>query len=565
MPRSKVKIVPLGGVGEIGKNMLVLEYGDDIVIVDAGLKFPEEEMLGIDFIIPDISYLLEKRDKIRGIVITHGHEDHIGALPYVLPELNVPVYSTKLTNGLIRVKLKERGIPRRFAGDEVYRGALHDADLRLIEEGELLSLGAFDIELFRVNHSIPDAVGLIIHTPVGMIVHSGDFKFDATPIEALPTDLLKLAQLGRSNVLAFFCDCVRVELPGHTPSESVVGDTFEAVMSEAKGRVIITTFASNISRIQQAIFTAQNHNRKVAIVGRSLESNVNVAHELGFLTIPSETLVSVGDTKHMRNEEIVYITTGSQGEPTSVLSRIANNDHKQIRIVPGDTVIISATPVPGNEETVARTIDNLFKLGAHVVYDAIMTVHVSGHASREELKEMLQLVQPRYCVPLHGEYRHMVLFRDVALEVGISADNVLLAEVGDVLEFGRDSGRVSRRISVGSILVDGVMFGEEAQVVLRDRQHLSRDGVVIAAVTLDRQSGSLVAGPDIVSRGFIYMRESDELIEKAKEQVRRAVDHHNGGQVEYGFAVQKIKESLGKFIFDQTRRRPMILPVVTEI
>lgn len=552
MPKNNVKVVPLGGTGEIGKNMLVVESRDDIVVVDAGLKFPEEEMLGIDFIIPDISYLLEKKEKVRGIVITHGHEDHIGALPYILPDLHVPIYSTRLTNGLIKVKLRERGL-------------LGEADLHIVEPGDVFVFGSLTVELFRVNHSIPDAVGLIIQTPAGLIVHSGDFKFDRTPVQGAPTDLDKLAALGRSDVLALFCDCVRVELQGYTPSERVVGDTFDAVMSRARGRVIITTFASNISRIQQAIYTAHSHGRKVAIIGRSLENNVGVAVELGFLKVPDGTLVNLAETKNLRSDQIVYITTGSQGEPTSVLSRIAINDHKQIHIIPGDTVILSATPVPGNEETVSKTIDNLFKLGANVVYDAIMTVHVSGHASREELKLMLELVKPKYCVPLHGEYRHMVLFRDLACEAGIDPDRVLLAEVGDVLEFGKDSGHIARRVPVGSVLVDGVMVGEVAQVVLRDRQHLSRDGVVIVVVALDRQSGMLVAGPDIISRGFVYMREADELIEKAKEQVRRAIAGRNGSQVEYGFAVQKIKESLGKFIFNKTHRRPMILPVVTEL
>ncbi|MBI2955667.1 MAG: ribonuclease J [Chloroflexi bacterium] len=552
MSKNKVKIIPLGGAGEIGKNMLVVECRDDIVVIDAGLKFPNEEMLGIDFIIPDISYLLERKDRVRGIVITHGHEDHIGALPYILPELKVPVYSTRLTNGIIKVKLKERGL-------------LHDTDLHCVEPGDVLSFGSIEVVFFRVNHSIPDAVGLIMNTPAGLIVHTGDFKFDKTPIEAPPTDFDQLVNLGLSNVVALFCDCVRVELHGSTPSERIVGDTFDAVMSDATGRVIITTFASNISRIQQAIYTAHNHGRKVAIIGRSLESNVNVAIDLGFLVVPDDTLISLAQAKNLRNDQVVFITTGSQGEPTSVLSRIATNDHKQIRLVPGDTVIISATPVPGNEETVSRTIDNLFRLGAKVVYDAIMTVHVSGHASRDELKLMLQLVQPQYCIPLHGEYRHMVLFREMAGEAGIAPEQVLLAEVGDILEFNQGSGRIARRVQVGSVLVDGVMVGEVARVVLRDRQHLSRDGVVIVVVALDRQSGELVSGPDIVSRGFVYMREADELIEKAKENVRRAIVSRNGSELEYGFAVQKIKESLGKFIFDKTRRRPMILTVVTEI
>ncbi len=553
MSKKKVKIIPLGGVGEVGKNMLLVEHHDEIVIVDAGLKFPKEDMHGIDFIIPDISYLSDKKDRIRGIILTHGHEDHVGALPYLLPKLGAPIYCTSLTHGLVSVKLKERGL-------------LQNAEFHIVEPNDTISLGHFEIEFFGVNHSIPGAVGLILRTPAGTIVHTGDFKLDGASTNGSAAGYDKLVELGRrGDVLALLCDCVRVELPGRTPPERVVAETFEKVVSAAAGRVIITTFASNVSRIQLVIDTAQRHDRKVAIVGRSLEKNVEVATQLGFLKVPEGGMVTVNQARNLPPEKTILITTGSQGEPTSVLSRIATNDHSRIRILPGDTVIISATPVPGNEETVARTIDNLFKLGATVIYDAIMMVHVSGHASRDELSQILKLVQPRYCVPLHGEYRHMVLFKQLAQEAGISAANVLLSEVGDVIEFGEDYGRITRRIPVGSVLVDGVVIGETAEVVLRDRQHLAKDGIVIVVVALDSLTGRILAGPDIASRGFAYMRDLDELTEKARLAIRDALEIVPSAEVEYGLVVQKIKDTLGKFIFDHTRRRPMILPVVTEM
>ncbi|MCL5959080.1 MAG: ribonuclease J [Chloroflexi bacterium] len=484
--------------------------------------------------------------------MTHGHEDHVGALPYLLADLNVPIYCTTLTHGLVSVKLKERGL-------------LRDAELHIVKPEDRIKLGHFEIEFFRVSHSIPDAVGLIMHTPAGIIVHTGDFKFDGAPVGSSITDYDKLVDLGRRDVLALLCDCVRVELPGRTPPERVVGETFDKVVSSATGRVIITTFASNVSRIQQVIDTACKYNRKVAVVGRSLEKNVEVAGQLGFLTVSDGTLVTVNQARSLPPEEVILITTGSQGEPTSVLSRIATNGHHRIRIIPGDTVIISATPVPGNEETVARTIDNLFKLGASVIYDAIMMVHVSGHASRDELSQMLGLVQPRYCVPLHGEYRHMVLFKRLAEEAGIPAANVIISEVGDVIEFGEDYGRLAHRIPVGEVLVDGVVMGEAAQDVLKDRQHLSKEGIVIVVVALDRRDGHIVSGPDIVSRGFVYLRESDAMMEEAQQVIRKALESAPDDLLEYGFAVQCIKNALGKFIFERTRRRPMILPVVTEL
>ncbi|MCL5074590.1 MAG: ribonuclease J [Chloroflexi bacterium] len=552
MARNRVKIIPLGGVDEVGKNMLVVEYKNDLLIIDAGLKFPEEEMLGIDLVIPDTTYLEAKKDKIRAILITHGHEDHAGALPYILSRFEAPIYSTKLTQGLISVKLKEYGL----AGV---------VDQRLIEPGDVLHLGSFEVEFFHVSHSIPDGVGLIIRTPAGTIVHSGDFKFDQTPVDGLLTDFRKLAEVGSQGVLVLLCDCIRVERPGYTPSEHLVGDAFDTILYQAPGRVIITTFASNISRLQQVLDTAWKHGRRVAVVGRSLETSVSVATELGYLIDRDGTLVSLETVRRLPPERVILLTTGSQGEPTSALSRIASNEHPQIRIIPGDTVIISASPIPGNEETVARTIDNLFKRGAEVIYGEMKTVHVSGHASQEELKLMLNLLQPHFCVPIHGEYRHMSLFRKLAEEVGIPESNVLLPEIGQVLEFGDHFGRIAGKVPAGSVLVDGLTVGGISEIILRDRQHLSRDGVVIAVVALDKQTGKIVAGPDLISRGFLLRRDAEGLFDAAQEQVRWTLDQGARGGVEYGFIVQKIKEVLSQFLFERTGRRPMILPVVTEV
>ncbi|MGQ9674990.1 MAG: ribonuclease J [Chloroflexota bacterium] len=552
MAAPTIRIIPLGGIGEVGKNMLVVECGDDIIVIDAGLKFPEEEMLGVDLVIPDTSYLLENRHRVRGIIITHGHEDHVGALPYIVSDLDAPIYSTSLTRGLIAVKLREHRL-------------VDEARLNLVEPGELLRLGAFTVEFMPVNHSIPDGVALVVDTPVGRLLHTGDFKFDSSPVGGQPTDLAKLAELGSRGVLALLSDCIRVERPGYTPSERVVGETFDAIMREATGRVIITTFASNISRIQQAIDVAHRYGRKVAVVGRSLASNLSVAKDLGYLQPPADTVLRLDQVRRLPHDKTVFITTGSQGEPTSVLSRIANDDHRQIRITSGDTVVLAATPVPGNEETVARTIDNLLRLGAEVVYEAVMTVHVSGHASREELRKMIQLVQPRFCMPLHGEYRHMVLYRKLAKETGVPAKNVMLASTGDVIEFTADSMAKVGTVPAGSVLVDGLKAGEIGEVVLRQRRQLARDGVVIAVVAFDRVTGQLVAGPDIVSRGFVEDETADWLMSEAREELRQAIGGSSRASLEPSYVTQKIKETLGIFLYRQTRRRPMILPVVTEV
>ena len=549
MAKQRLKSIPLGGIGEIGKNMWVVEFEDDIIVIDCGLMFPDDEMHGIDFVIPDISYLLENQEKIRGIVITHGHEDHTGALPYVLPQINVPVYATRLTHGLISVKLKEHHL----------HGVVEQV---VVEPGESVQLGALEVEFVRVAHSIPDAVLVAVHSPVGTLVHTGDFKFDQSPLDGKITDFARLAELGSEGVLALISDCTRVEQPGFTPSERLVTETFDRLFSKSEARVLVTTFASNISRVQQAIQVGHRHGRKSAVVGRSMESNVAIARELGYLQIPDGALIRVDELNKLPPEQTLYLTTGSQGEPTSVLSRIANKEHRQIHLTPGDTVIISATPVPGNEEAVSRTINNLFRQGVDVIYGASAMVHVSGHASREELRLMINLLRPEFCVPGHGEYRHMVLYKRLAEECGIPSANILMAELGTVMAFGPGFGKMVDRVTAGDVLVDGVTVGEVGEVVLRDRRLLAKDGVLIVSCTVDRQSGRIVAGPDVVSRGFVYARDSEELLDAAKEKAAQAIEVVGASEAEPGFMESKIKEVVGKFLYEQTRRRPMILPVV---
>ena len=556
MPSQDIRITPLGGVGEIGKNMIVVELDEDMLVIDAGLMFPGEQMLGVDFVIPDVTYLRENRHRLRGIVLTHGHEDHIGALPYVYEDLEAPVLATRLTHGLIAAKLRERGAAAR---------EWHERFRRCIAPGDRLALGKFQLEFFRVSHSIPDGVGVAIETSEGLIVHSGDFKFDQTPVNQELTDFGRLSDYGRRGVLALLSDCVRVELPGHTPSERVVGETIDDVISKAPGRVIITTFASNISRIQQVFEVAARRGRKVAVVGRSMENNLEVALSLGYLAPQPGILLKLEELTRLPLQETVIVTTGSQGEPTSVLSRIAADEHKSIKVNPGDTVLISATPVPGNEDTVAHTIDNLFRLGANVIYPARMTVHVSGHASREDLKMMINLLHPRYCLPVHGEYRHMVLYRELATEVGLMPSKVLFAELGHTLQLTREEAREVGRVPCGSVLVDGVTVGEVGQEVLRDRLHLARDGVFVVAVAMDRLTGRVVGGPDLLSRGFSENYDADGLLDMAREKVAQALEGAGEGEVEYSFVAKQIRETLGRFLYEKTRRRPMILPVVTEV
>ena len=552
MTKSRLKIIPLGGLSEIGKNMIVMEYGGDIIVIDVGLMFPEEEMLGIDLVIPDISYLMERRERIRGIVITHGHEDHIGALPFLLPQLNVPVYSTKLVQGLIQVKLKERK-------------ALEGTKLKVVSPGEQITLGKFGVEFYPVCHSIPDSVGLIIHTPVGIIVHSGDFKLDYTPVSGKPTDLSRLAQLGAQGVLLLLSDSTYAELPGYTPSEKVVGETLEHIMADAPGRVIVTTFSSLISRIQQVIDAAAKYQRRVFIVGRSMSDTVRMALELGYLNAPDGILGRLDEIRGMPHNKIVFITTGSQGEPTSALVRMANRDHRQVHIQRGDTIVISATPIPGNEAVVNRTVDNLFKQGAQVIYSKLAQVHVHGHGSQEELKLLLNLVKPRFFMPIHGEYRHLSLHAKLAQSVGIPKDNTFVLEDGDILELGYQSARKTGKVSSGNVYVDGLSVGDIGGVVLRNRRMLSKDGIVVAIIAVNRQTGKLVGRPDIVTRGFVDTREFKGMIEESRDLLARTIDHSGARAAEWSFVNAKVRDVLDKFYYERTKLRPMILPFMVKV
>ncbi len=548
MAKNNLRILPLGGVGEIGKNMMVMEYGDNLLIIDAGLMFPTAEMPGVDIVIPDMSYVRERSHKVRGIVITHGHEDHIGGLPYLLADVQAPIYATTLTRGLIEVKLKEH---KRLKG----------ADLRLISTEDSLKLGPFEVEFFAVCHSIPDGVGLAVHTPVGTAVHSGDFKFDHAPVDGRPTDFAKLARLGGEGVLVLLSDSTNAEQDGYTPSEQEISATFDEVFSHARGRIIVATFASNISRVQQVISAAGARGRKVAVVGRSMVENVRMARELGYLKTPENGLVPIGELNNLPPDRSVIVCTGSQGEPTSALVRMASRQHRDVSLVPGDTVVVSATPIPGNEELVHRTLNNLFRLGAEVLYHELADVHVSGHASREEQKLMINLLRPRYFIPIHGEFRHLVLHAALAHEVGIPPENVFVVEDGYAMEFDEKSARITERMSAGHVLVDGLGVGDVGQAVLRDRHLLSRDGFVLAVVAVDGRTGALVSGPDIVSRGFVYEPEFEDLLERARSQVVDALEPGGDPSV----ASRRIRETLRQFFYQETKRRPVILPMVMEV
>jgi ribonuclease J len=552
MLQPKLKIIPLGGFNEIGKNMMAIEFENDIIVVDAGLMFPEEEMLGVDLVIPDISYLVEHKDKVRGIVITHGHEDHIGALPYVLPQLNVPVYATKLTRGIISIKLKERK-------------TLTGTSLRTVPMGGTVTLGKFRVEFFPVCHSVPDAAGLIIHTPIGVLVHTGDFKLDHTPVTGKPTDLSRLAQLGSRGILALFSDSTYAELPGYTPSERVVGEVLDRVIAEAPGRVIVATFSSLVSRVQQVIDAAAKYGRRVFFVGRSMVDTVNVAAELGYLRTPEGVLARMDELRGLPANKIVFVTTGSQGEPTSALVRIANKDHPQLHISEGDTVVLSASPVPGNEALVNRTLDTLFKQGARVFYDKVAQVHVHGHASQEELKLVLNVTKPKFFIPVHGEYRHLSLHAKLAESVGIPRQNSFVLEDGDVLELSPLGGKVTGKVSNSTVYVDGLSVGDIDNVVLRDRRMLSKDGIVMVVITLDGPTGKVIGRPDITSRGFVDPEEAKDMIEQSRDVVVRALDHGAARPADSNFVSAKVKDTLNRFYYDQTRRRPMILPFIVKV
>lgn len=537
--------------------MWVLEYGEEILLLDCGVMFPEAEMLGVDLVLPDISYLREQKEKVKAILLTHGHEDHIGGIPYVLPELNFPpVYGTPLTLGMVTGKLKEHRL-------------LDRANLVRFQAREKLTIGSFVIEPFHVAHSIPDTVGFAITTPVGLVIYLTDWKFDHTPVDGTPTDISMIAELGQRQPLVLITDCVRVESRGYTPSETIVGEAFDSIFATAPGRIIVATFASNISRVQQVIDSAEAYGRKVMLAGRSMDNNSKIAIDLGYLRIQPRTLIRPQEANNYPDDQIAVVCTGSQGEPMAALARMANRDYQHLKVKDGDTVVVSATPIPGNEISVGRVINNLFRLGADVIYGQGADVHVSGHAAQEELKMALALLRPEFVVPFHGDYRHMVLYRKLAHSMGgmVKDENVLLPENGGILEFSRGYGKQTGKTAVGYVYVDGTSVGDVGNVVVRDRQLLARDGILMVVVSIDRTTGELVAGPDIVSRGFVYMRESDELIESTKGAVRDALSLNGGGppEMDTAFVNRKIKDVVSEYLYGQTRRRPMVIPVVMEV
>jgi ribonuclease J len=551
MDRKRLRIIPLGGLGEIGKNMMLFEYGEDLIAVDAGLMFPEEDMLGVDLVIPDISYILQHPHGLKAFFITHGHEDHTGALPYILRRVTAPIYCTPLTADLIEVKLKEARL-------------LDQADLRRVQPGDRIQVGSFEVEPFGVAHSVPDSVGLAIRTPVGTVVHTGDFKLDHTPVMGQPTDLARLAQLGSEGVLLLLSDSTYVEIAGYTPSEQVVGASLLNILASSPGRVIVATFASLISRVQQVIDAAHATDRRVFITGRGMLDNVNMAVKKGYLTVPDGILAGVGELRRLPYDQIAVISTGSQGEPTSALTRMANRDHPHIKIVPGDTIVLSATAIPGNEALVYRTVDNLFRLGARVLYNRIADVHVRGHAAQEELKIVLTLVQPQYFVPVHGEYRHLVLHVNLAQSLGVPEENTFVMVDGDVLEIGETGAHLGDRVSADYVYVDGLGVGDVDHVVLRDRQHLATDGMIVVVIAVDKRSGRVVGKPDVVSRGFVDVEESEELLERTRDMVVGAL-HGANHIAEWGVIHSTVKEVVARFLYEETRRRPMVLPVAVEV
>ena len=549
---NKLKIIPLGGLGEIGKNMTIIRYGDEMIMIDAGLMFPENDMLGIDLVIPDISYVIENKNCLKAIILTHGHEDHIGALPYILKKLTVPVYGTKLTLGILSGRLKEDGVECK--------------NLRPVSSGEIVMIGCFSIGFIRVNHSIPDSVALSIKTPVGMIVHTGDFKLDYTPIDGKMTDFRRFADLGQRGVLLLMADSTNAEKEGHTPSERTVGTAFNREFQNAPGRIIVATFSSNVHRIQQAIDMAIRYRRRVAILGRSMVNVVQTSIELGYLHAPEGTIIDIEDIRNYPANKIVIITTGSQGEPMSALTRMAMSDHRQVDVIPGDTVIISATPIPGNEKLVAKTVDNLLRLGANVVHRREEGIHVSGHAARDELRLIHNLVKPKFFMPVHGELHHLFAHAKLAEELGMNRENILVGENGAVIEITRDSGKVAGHVNAGVIMVDGLGVGDVGNIVLRDRRQLSQDGILIVVVTMNRAAGKIVSGPDIVSRGFVYVRESEHLMDDARSRVFHVLRRCKEDQILDWMTIKlAIRDALAQFLFERTRRRPMILPIIVEV
>ena len=551
--KAKVKIIPLGGVNEIGKNLTAIEYKNDIVVIDCGLKFPDEDMFGIDLVIPDITYLIKNKEKVSGIFLTHGHEDHIGALPYVLKQLNVPVYGTKLTLGIVETKLKEHGL-------------LSSTELIRVKPRDVIRLNSVSVEFIKTNHSIADSVAIAVHTPLGVVLHTGDFKIDYTPIDGELMDFARFAELGKKGVLVMMADSTNVEKQGYTKSERIVGESLTRIFGKTKGRIIIATFASNIHRIQQIIDAATVYGRKVAVSGRSMENIINVAIELGYIEVAENTLVPIDAINKYNNDQIVIITTGSQGEPMSALSRMASAEHKKVNIVEGDTIIISATPIPGNEKLVSKIVNQLFKKGAEVIYGSSENIHVSGHACQEELKLMQTLIKPKNFIPVHGEYRHLKQLVELAIKLGLNPKNVVIPEVGNVIEVNRSGIRKSGTVISGQIFVDGLGVGDVGNIVLRDRKHLSQDGILTVVVTLSKDNKTIVAGPDIISRGFVYVRESEGLIDEAREIVRNTLlECEEKNITDWATLKSNVRDELRSYLYEKTKRKPMILPIIMEI
>ena len=551
--KAKVKIIPLGGVNEIGKNLTAIEYKNDIVVIDCGLKFPDEDMFGIDLVIPDITYLIKNKEKVSGIFLTHGHEDHIGALPYVLKQLNVPVYGTKLTLGIVETKLKEHGL-------------LSSTELIRVKPRDVIRLNSVSVEFIKTNHSIADSVAIAVHTPLGVVLHTCDFKIDYTPIDGELMDFARFAELGKKGVLVMMADSTNVEKQGYTKSERIVGESLTRIFGKTKGRIIIATFASNIHRIQQIIDAATVYGRKVAVSGRSMENIINVAIELGYIEVAENTLVPIDAINKYNNDQIVIITTGSQGEPMSALSRMASAEHKKVNIVEGDTIIISATPIPGNEKLVSKIVNQLFKKGAEVIYGSAENIHVSGHACQEELKLMQTLIKPKNFIPVHGEYRHLKQHGELAIKLGLNPKNVVIPEVGNVIEVNRSGIRKSGTVISGQIFVDGLGVGDVGNIVLRDRKHLSQDGILTVVVTLSKDNKTIVAGPDIISRGFVYVRESEGLIDEAREIVRNTLlECEEKNITDWATLKSNVRDELRSYLYEKTKRKPMILPIIMEI
>ena len=551
--KGKLKIIPLGGLEEIGKNITVFEYEDEMILVDCGLEFPEDNMLGVDMVIPDVTYLERNKEKLKGLVITHGHEDHIGSIPYVLKKVDMPIYATKLACGLIKNKLEEHKMVRRTKLIEV-------------EQGETINFGKIKVEFIRSSHSIPDSVMLAIKTPVGTVLHTGDFKIDYTPIDGQVMDFGRIAELGNEGILALMSDSTNAERKGYTMSESTVGDVFEKLFQNCSKRIVVATFASNVHRVQQILNSAVKHNRKVAVCGRSMINMIETATSLGYIQVPEKTFIDIDMIKNYNDDQLVIITTGSQGEAMSALTRMASGEHKKVVITPNDLIIISATPIPGNEKLVSKVIDDLMQIGAEVVYSALEDVHVSGHACQEEQKLIFALAKPKYFIPVHGEYRQLMAHAETAEEMGIPKENIFMMKNGRILEMNQDEAKLAGAVPSGKILVDGLGVGDVGNIVLRDRQHLSQDGLIIIVMTMDSTSGEIVSGPDVISRGFVYVRESENLMDDVKRQIREEVKKFEDKNItDWSTIKSTLKESLREYIFQKTKRNPMILPIIMEV